>query len=58
MKTTERKSKLHKDADLIYSIGITKLANRLGYSPQRIFYWTVRGIPARELLNNRRKFRK
>jgi len=47
----------HKDAELIQKIGVTKLAKRFGYSQQRVFNWTLRGIPAREWLNNRRKFR-
>lgn len=51
-----RDSKTSEDAELIRKIGITKLANRFGYSPQRVFNWTIRGIPDRELLNNKKKF--
>lgn len=48
---------LHKDSELIRKIGVTKLAQRLGYTPQRVQNWLYRGIPPRELLNNRRKFK-
>ena len=47
---------LHKDAALIKSIGVTKLARRLGMTPQRVQNWLYRGIPARVLLNNPRLF--
>ena len=49
---------LHKDAELIRDIGVTVLAKRFGYTAQRVQNWLYRGIPARELLNNKRKFKK
>lgn len=54
----DKEIELHKDAELIRSIGVTKLANRLGYTAQRVQNWLYRGIPAREVLNNKRKFKK
>lgn len=35
------------DAELIESLdGVAAVANRLGYSVQRVYNWTIRGIPA------------
>lgn len=45
--------KLHQDSERIKRIGVTKLARRLGYSPQRVQNWLYRGIPLCELLNNK-----
>lgn len=33
------------DAAAIRKIGVKKLANKLGYSYQRVFNWLNRGIP-------------
>ena len=39
-------NKISADSDLIESLGgAAALANRLGFSVQRVYNWTMRGIP-------------
>lgn len=45
------------DQDLIARLnGPTAVANALGYKPQRVQNWLVRGIPAGERWNHREYF--
>lgn len=50
--------KLHQDAEFIRSIGVTRIARKLGMTAQRVQNWLYRGIPARVLLDNPKFFRK
>lgn len=47
-------NELNKDIFLIESLGgVSALAERLGYTVQRVYNWTVRGIPAHERLKHK-----
>lgn len=38
--------------------GIPALAKKLGYSTERVCNWAYRGIPSKEILKNRKLFKK
>jgi hypothetical protein len=48
----------HLDAEKIKGLGVTKLAKKLGMSPQRVQNWIYRGIPARVLLDHPKIFKR
>lgn len=47
-------SDISQDAKLIESLGgVSALAERLDYSVQRVYNWTLRGIPSFEKIKHR-----